>query len=154
MNRILLLDSGPLGLVTQPKISPEVQAINRWLLGCLRAGDIVLVPAIIYYELRRELLRAQKASGLARLDAFVRAEPHRYVPLTDDALRLAAELWAESRKQGRPTAPVLDLDIDVILAAQALTVAVNGELVVVTTNPRHLRPFIDARPWNDATLAR
>jgi hypothetical protein len=76
---LLLLDSGPLGLITQPNISSEVLAINRWLLGCLRAGLHVLVPAIVYYQIRRELLRAQKPSGLARLDAFVQVEPSRYL---------------------------------------------------------------------------
>ena len=77
MSRYLFLDSGPLGLVTQPKISAEVLAINRWLLDCLSIGDTVLVPAIIYYEVRRELLRAQKAAGLARLDAFVEIDSSR-----------------------------------------------------------------------------
>ena len=97
--------------------------MNHWLLDRLSRGDAVLVPAIIYYELRRELLRAQKASGLARLDAFVRIDLNRYLELTDEALRFAAELWAKSRQQGRPTSSTLDLDIDVILAAQALTLA-------------------------------
>ena len=92
MSRYLLLDSGPLGLVTHPTISPEVVAINHWLIACLSSGDGVLVPAIIYYELRRELLRARKALGLARLDAFVQIDSNRYLALTDEALRLAAEL--------------------------------------------------------------
>ena len=149
MNRYLLLDSGPLGLVTQPRLSPEVVAMNQWLIARLSGGDAVLVPAIIYYELRRELLRASKASGLARLDAFVQADPNRYLALTDEALRLAAELWAKARQQGRPTSPALDLDIDVILAAQALPLSVEAEVIVVTTNPRNLRPFVDARLWSD-----
>ena len=107
MSRYLLLDSGPLGLVTHPTISPEVVAINHWLIACLSSGDGVLVPAIIYYELRRELLRARKALGLARLDAFVQIDSNRYLALTDEALRLAAELWAKARQQGRPTPPRL-----------------------------------------------
>lgn len=151
MSRYLLVDSGPLGLVTQPRLSPEVVAINRWLIGCLSSGDAVLVPAIIYYELRRELLRARKASGLARLDAFVQIDPNRYLALTDEALRLAAELWAKARQQGRPTSPALDLDIDVILAAQALVLGVRAEVIVITTNPRHLRQFVDARLWSDVS---
>lgn len=149
MSRYIFLDSGPLGLVTQPKISAEVLAINRWLLDCLSIGDTVLVPAIIYYEVRRELLRAQKAAGLARLDAFVEIDPNRYLALTDGALRFAAELWAKARQQGRPTSSAHDLDIDVILAAQALTFGSAAEIVVVTTNPRHLGQFVNARLWND-----
>jgi len=103
VSRYLLLDSGPLGLVTQPRLSLEVVAMNHWLIDCLSGGDAVLVPAIIYYELRRELLRARKTLGLARLDAFVQSEANRYLALTDEALRLAAELWATARQQGRPT---------------------------------------------------
>lgn len=156
MSRYLLLDSGPLGLVTQPRLSPEVVAMNHWLIDCLSSGDAVLVPAIIYYELRRELLSARKASGLARLDDFVQSEPTRYLALTDEALRLAAELWAKARQQGRPTSPELDLDIDVILAAQTLLLGaeatVGAKVIVVTTNPRHLRQFVDARLWNDVSV--
>lgn len=149
MNRYLLLDSGPLGLITQPRLAPEVVALDRWLIDCLSSGDTVLVPAIIHYELRRELLRARKTSGLARLDAFVQSAPNRYLALSDEALRLAAELWAKARQQGRPTSPEFDLDIDVVLAAQALVLRVGAEVIVVTTNPRHLRQFVDARVWND-----
>ena len=79
----------------------------------------------------------------------MRIDSNRYLALTDGALRLAAELWAKARQQGRPTSPALDLDIDVILAAQALTLAVEAEVIVVTTNPRNLRPFVDARLWSD-----
>ena len=111
----------------------------------------MLVPAIIYYELRRELLRARKTAGLARLDAFVQIDANRYLALTDQALRLAAELWATARQQGRPTSSALDLDIDVILAAQALALGVGVEVVVITTNPRHLGQFVDARLWNEVS---
>src|SRR2546426_7626869 len=111
MSRRLLLDSGPLGLITQPNITSEVQAIHRWFLDRLSSGDSVLVPAIIYYEIRRELIRAKKSTGLARLNAFVELDADRYLALTDRALRLAAELWARARQQGRPTSSDLDLDI-------------------------------------------
>jgi hypothetical protein len=49
-------------------------AINHWLIACLSSGDRVLAPAIIYYELRRELLRAGKSSGLARLDGLTQTD--------------------------------------------------------------------------------
>jgi predicted nucleic acid-binding protein len=106
----------------------------------------------VHYEIRRELLRAEKSAGLERLEGFVESEEGRYLPLTDSALRLAAEIWAQTRRVGRPTADALDLDVDVILAAQALTLKSDAEIRVVTTNPRHLRPFVDARLWSEIEL--
>lgn len=147
MNDVLLLDSGPLGLITQPQRSKEVIAITDWLKDCLRASARVLVPAIVYYEIKRELLRANKAIGIARLDAFVNAAPDRYVPLTDDALRFAAELWAQSRRTGRPTTDATALDIDVLLAAQALRLGRSP--IISTTNPKHLSQFVPAQRWTD-----
>jgi predicted nucleic acid-binding protein len=147
VSAVLFLDSGPLGLITQPQRSHEVIAITDWLKDCLLAGARLMVPAIVYYEIKRELLRANKANGIARLDAFVNAAPDRYVPLTDDALRFAAELWAQSRRTGRPTADATALDIDVLLAAQALRVA--GSIIVATTNPKHLSQFVPAQRWTE-----
>ena len=147
MSDVLLLDSGPLGLITQPQRSHEVIAITDWVKDCLRAGARVLVPAIVYYEIKRELLRANKVIGIARLDAFVNAAPDRYVLLTDDALHFAAELWAQSRRAGRPTADATALDIDVLLVAQALRVV--GSPVVATTNPKHLSQFVPALHWTE-----
>lgn len=147
MSSVLLLDSGPLGLITQPQRSREVTAITDWLKDCLRAGARVLVLAIVYYEIKRELLRANKVIGIARLDAFVNATPDRYVPLTDDSLRFAAELWAQSRRAGRPTADPAALDIDVLLAAQALRLG--GTPTIATTNQKHLSQFIPALHWTD-----
>jgi predicted nucleic acid-binding protein len=144
---VLFLDSGPLGLITQPQRSSEVIAITDWLKDCLLAGARVLVPAIVYYEIKRELLRANKSVGIARLDAFVNATPDRYLPLTDDALRFGAELWAQSRRAGRPTAEAAALDIDVLLAAQALGLGRPG--LVVTTNPKHLAQFVQALLWTE-----
>ena len=109
----------------------------------------MLVPAIVYYEIRREPLRTEKRNGLDRLDRFVFADPTRFLRLTDEALRLAAELWARARQGGRLAATSLDLDVDVILAAQALQIDGRLEVVVVTTNPRHLQPFVTARLWNE-----
>lgn len=149
MSDVLFLDSGPLGLITQPQRSHEVIAITDWLKDCLRAGARVVVPGIVYYEIKRELLRANKSFGIARLDAFVNATPDRYLPLTDDALRFGAELWAQARRAGRPTADPTALDIDVLLSAQALRFG--SSPLVATTNPKHLSQFLPAQHWTDIT---
>ncbi len=104
------------------------------------------------YEVRRELERADKIKGLARLDAFNAAEPDRYLPLLDNALRLAAKLWAQARQQGMPTADRHALDCDVLIAAQALTMGIPAsDVVVATTNVRHFVQFVTAKLWVNIT---
>jgi predicted nucleic acid-binding protein len=148
MSRVILLDSGPLGLVTNPKASPENDACNQWMQNRLKADDSVLIPAIADYEVRRELLRAGKTRGIAKLDALKAATG--YVPLTTEMLLKAADLWAQARNMGKPTAPDMALDGDVILAAQAAVLGAAGwQVIIATTNIKHLELFADARLWRD-----
>lgn len=62
-------------------------------------------------------------------------------------MRQAAEFWANSRRQGVPTADKQALDGDVILAAQAL--AVHG--TIVTGNRKHLSRFVPAMDFSEIT---
>lgn len=43
MSRIVLLDTGPLGMIVHPKPNP---AIGSWLEGLLQSGVRVIVPEI------------------------------------------------------------------------------------------------------------
>ena len=70
VGRLIVLDTGPVGLVTNPKLSSHSVDCNQWLQAHLKAGNRVVVPEIADYEVRRELLRAQKKSGRARLDSL------------------------------------------------------------------------------------
>ena len=117
MTRTILLDSGPLGLITNPRASKEAAACGRWLVNAITGGATVMVPAIADYEVRCELIRARRTAGIGRLDAFI--ERVGLLPITTSAMRRAAAFWAEARQQGRPTAADAALDGDVILAAQA-----------------------------------
>ena len=134
--------------MTHPRVERNREAA-LWLRSLLAAGVSVRVPEISDYEIRRELLRADRTVGLSRLDRL--AEDLDYLPLTTEAMRLAARFWADARNQGQPTASDESLDADVILAAQAATLQVDtdGGVVVATTNPRHLSRFVDARLWQD-----
>lgn len=148
---IVLLDSGPLSLVTNPKLSTESIACNEWLESLLLNGIRVLVPEIADYEVRRELLRAGRLRGIRRLDQL--AADIGYLPLTTAAMRNAAQFWAEARRRGQPMADPRALDGDVILAAQASLVADHDEDVVIATkNVRHLARFADARNWQDIAV--
>lgn len=147
MSRIVLLDSGPLGIVTNPKAaSPLSQEGKVWLQSLPQKGYIVMLPEIADYEVRRELIRAGKTAGIRRLDQLKSQIPYR--PLTTEVMLLAAQLWADARNRGKPTADSHALDGDVILAAQAiLEVNAGNEVVIATTNVGHLSQFVDAREW-------
>ncbi len=70
-------------------------------------------------------------------------------PLSTDAMRQAAAIWALARRAGQPTAGNASLDADVILAAQAL--ALNVPVIVATSNPGHLQRFVPADLWTNIT---
>ena len=102
VSRAVLLDSGPIGLVTNPKRSPTATSCTKWLQALLARKVRVVLPEIADYEVRRELLRARKVKGLAKLDAL--AELLEYCPSTTEAMRQAAMFWAQARQEGQPTA--------------------------------------------------
>jgi predicted nucleic acid-binding protein len=147
MTQIVVLDSGPLGLVLHPRATPDAEDCREWLLSLLDRAARVVIPAIVDYEIRREFLRADKTASIRRLDRLINTS--HFEPLTTDALRLAAQFWADARKQGRATTSDLRLDADVILAAQArLFPSLPGDdVVVATTNARHLSLFVPAQDW-------
>jgi predicted nucleic acid-binding protein len=113
---IIALDTPIIGIVTNPKSSPESFACTAWLKTKLSNDDAIFIPEICDYEIRRELIRANKIRGLTRLDAFKNSL--NYLPITTDSMLKAAEFWATARQKGKPTAPDLSLDGDMILSAQ------------------------------------
>lgn len=148
MSQIVLLDTGIIGLITNPKRSPESTACNLWLQELIRANLRVILPEIADYEVRRELLRANKKKGLKRLDDL--ADLIEYLPITTKAMRKAALLWAEARQQGQPTAGDNTIDGDMILIAQALTLF-RPNVIIATTNVGHLSRFIKADLWQNVS---
>ena len=147
MSMIVLLDAGPLGMITNPKSSPESEACKNWLASLAYNGVEVVIPEIADYELRRELLRAGTERGVGRLDALKGMLG--YAPITTPVMR-AAELWATARKMGRQSAGDASLDADMILVAQAgALVRASDETVIATTNVRHLALFASARIWRE-----
>ena len=144
---LLILDSGPLGLLSNPVHAARGQEAREWAEARLTAGHRFVVPEIADYEVRRELLRANKQLGLERLNEL--AVGFGYLPLTTAMMRDAASLWADARNAGLPTAHDAALDGDVILAAQARNAPTAEIVVVATTNASHLRRYVDAREWSD-----
>jgi predicted nucleic acid-binding protein len=148
VSRVILLDTGPLGLVTNPKLSAQSIACAQWLQTHITSGNRAIIPEIADYEVRRELLRAKKTKGIARLDDL--AKILEYLPITTITMRQAAQLWAQARQQGQPTAGDNTIDGDMILAAQAMTLSAS-DIIIATTNVGHLSRFVAAELWQNIT---
>jgi predicted nucleic acid-binding protein len=148
MTQIILLDSTPVGLITNPKATPLAIECQQWLNSLLDRQYHVVLPEIIDYEVRRELLRANKINSIRRLDAL--KSELAYLPITTEVMMKAAEMWARVRQQGKPTADNQALDGDVILAAQALLLARQEfSYVIATSNTKHLLLFAEAKNWQE-----
>jgi hypothetical protein len=153
----VVLDAGILGLLTNPKRSETGEACAKWLQLMINSDCPILVPEITDYEIRRELLRANKINGLRRLDSFISSHlmqlficqlpPVGYANDTT-VMRQAALLWAEARQQGRPAADNKALDADMILSAQAI-VQCEHNFVIATTNVKHFPPNVPADTWQN-----
>jgi predicted nucleic acid-binding protein len=151
MIRAVVLDSGPLGQITNPKPTSHNDACKEWVKGLQVQRIQIIIPEIVDYEIRRELLRANKTAGITLLDAA--CEKFNYLPIRTSAMRLAAQKWAEARQQGKPTVPDLALDADMILVGQVLALdMIEGEIVVATSNVAHIARFVPAKSWNEITI--
>ncbi|MEP7342082.1 MAG: nucleic acid-binding protein [Acidobacteriota bacterium] len=148
MNNIILLDTGPLGLASNPQGAGPTEQCNLWLDDRLAQGFRILVPEIADYELRRELVRAGKIKGIAKLNGLKRSLG--FLPITTRTMLKAADFWAQARRIGKQTASDSALDGDMILAAQGAILQDSGRKVIIaTTNVKHLELFIDACFWSD-----
>ena len=140
MTRPIILDTGPLGRIAHPRPNKE---IATWFRQVLASGNVVMIPEIADYELRRNLLAEELDESIRRLDELKKVLT--YLPLTTQVMLRAAELWAYARKRGKLSADPEELNGDVILAAQAE----QADATVATENIGHLSLFVEARNWRD-----
>jgi hypothetical protein len=95
MANVVLLDAGPLGMISHPRAKADIVS---WLVKLVTGGVDVLIPEIADYEVRRELLRAGKKKGVERLDELKGMLG--FVPITSAAMLQAAAFWADARRRG------------------------------------------------------
>jgi hypothetical protein len=104
------------------------------------------VAEITDYETKRKLVHQRKIAHLDRLDELL--QQSFYLPITTAIMHRAANLWADVRWRGWPTADPKALDADVILGEQWESAQDMGRsAVVATTNVGHLRLVSDAQDW-------
>ena len=99
----------------------------------------ILVSVLTDYEIRRELLARGAMASLEQLDRITAAA--RYVQVTPEAARVAAELRARLRTDTRARFS----DADLIMVVQA---KLEHAALVTTDRWIHALPDIDARDWN------
>ncbi len=149
---IIFIDTGILGLLSSLNNRKEVIDCKNWLYSFLSKGVNIVSWDICDYEVRRGILIGIKSrikeEGLNNLD-----ELHNlinFLPVSPIILRLSAELWAETRRLGQPTAEINNIDADVIIGAtcQLLQEEYPGQrLIVATTNVKNLSLFVEAKKW-------
>ena len=151
---IVLLDSSPLGLITNAnrKNNEEAEKCARWLTDLLENSIPVYIPEICDYEVRRELTRIKSLKALRRLDDLQRVKGIEYLPITTKIMLKASDLWADARQKGKATSGDKALDGDVILAATAISSFLLEKTVIATSNTKHLTWFTDAREWQEITV--
>jgi hypothetical protein len=147
MSKLVLLDTGVLGLATNP--SGDVNnAVVTWLRRLVKERHQPQIPETADYELRRELIRRKSINAINRLDVL--GSTLGYIPIDTATMRRAAALWAQARNTGQPMAHNHALDGDVILCAQAEQLERRNpqdEVIVATTNVSHLARFVTASEW-------
>ncbi len=151
---IVFIDSGVLGKLCNPNSSAEVDAIRDWLYSLLAKGIFVVSNHICDYEVRRSLvlesLRKPNINSIQDLNNL--QDLITFLPLSNEVMKEAANIWAEARIQGMPTADDLSLDVDVIICAQYKLLAEGYPgryIVIATTNVGHLSRFSEAKEWQD-----
>jgi predicted nucleic acid-binding protein len=148
VGRVVVLDSEPLGVLANPLPIGSSLECEKWFTRLRRVGTTVVLPEIVDYEVRRELLRARKYFSIAKLEGL--HERLLYLPIETDHMRRGASIWATMRQTGLPMADRSSLDGDVIVAAQALAFESDeNEVIVATSNVRHLSRMVPASRWQE-----
>jgi predicted nucleic acid-binding protein len=150
LRHIVLLDSGPVGLLAVPGEHGAGGEARRWLGDLLASGATILVADVVAFEVRRELKRRKATAKLARLELALlgvgRAEH------TAAAWVRAEDLWALVRQDRLPTAPDEALDGDCLLGATVAALGAEDDQVeIATMNVRHFDRFpgVVAREWRE-----
>ena len=148
MIRVVLLDSGPLGLLCNSRGGAASTDCNRWLNQIQQYGVKVVISAIADFEVRRELVLAGLMPSVVRLDRLMNLCI--YMPVTQEVVAKASELWSDARRGGQPTADPLALDADVLIAAQAQCLEDAGfKVIVATFNAVHIGRYVRALSWTE-----
>jgi hypothetical protein len=153
--QIFLLNSDPTGLACHEPGNLEAGRFRAWMYGQLHAKvrAEIIIPAIVDYEIRRELILGELWGAVDRLDTLYASGTVRLLTISDAALRTASQLWADARRRGEPTAHDHALDGDVILSAQAMEYCSDADdWRIITENVAHIARYVGDRARSRKTV--
>ena len=123
MTRTILPDTNIMSAILRGEASASMHIAAE-----LAANTHVIIGAIVYYELRRGMMKRGWSSNVSYLDGMIARLDWADVTRNDAAE--AARLWADTQRAGK----TID-DTDILIAAQANT----RRAVVVTRNVDHFK---------------
>jgi hypothetical protein len=154
---IVFLDSGVLGLLTNPNKEGKPLLCENWLYSLLAKGVYVVSSDVCDYEVRRSLI-LEKAKNPG-LDSVNNLDELRdiidFLKLETKVMFSASQTWVEARQKGRKTADDSSFDVDMIIIAHWRLLKrkyPSRYIVIATTNVKHLSEFTEALNWEDINL--
>ena len=152
---IILIDSGILGILSNPNESEVNTKCEEWLYNKITKGCTVVTSQICKYEVKRSLILCQKknslqAEGLEKLADLEKLID--FIPMTEEDIDIACQLWADSIIVGIQVAPQQDINFDLIICSQwqrLKTESPGREITIATHNIRHLKRFAHAELWEN-----
>ena len=154
---IVFIDSGVLGLLTNPKKEGVPALCEDWLYSLLAKGIYVVSSDICDYEVRRSLLlesvKKNSFESLNNLDELRNVID--FLTLETTVIFNASQIWMETRQQGRNTGDDYGIDVDIIILAHWRLLKQqypSRYIVIATTNVKHFEEFSEALNWQDINL--
>jgi hypothetical protein len=158
---IVFLDTNILGLISNSNTSfDECQQCDKWFTTLSVRGVRFVTSDICDYEVRRGLISSfirsgKLASGINGLNSLKTDGLLEFLPVSTEALDLAANLWARASNEGLTTRDDKNIDVDIIISAQYQILRdehPGQQVIVATTNLKHLSRFCEAARWQDIKL--
>lgn len=152
---IILIDSGVLGILSNPNESATTIKCEEWLYNKIVKGCTILTSQICKYEVKRSLLlcQEQKPSQVSGIQKLAELENLiDFIDVKPPDIETACQLWVQSIVEGIQVAPMMDVNFDIIICAQFKRLELENpgrEIVIATTNLRHLQRFVKADLWEN-----
>jgi hypothetical protein len=145
-----------LGQLCNPNSTQKTIALNKWFYTQLIRGRTFYTSELCHYEVRRSLCliseKSGKSDGLLELERLRSEGSIEFATVTGEIVSLASTLWAKAQVEGKSIAPLHSLDIDLLVCATSLSLQQKypgREVVIVTTNVKHLSRFVNAVDWSE-----